>query len=134
MPVKGRIPAQVIREHKKDRCDLCGITAEQAKSKGGLGLHHRDMDRSNNTAENLITVCASCHTREHWLKGSKKGTKKAFRCYACATFGINRKADKKGLCETHRTRARRLGNPYFVKRKIGKQWIVVDERKEKGIT
>jgi len=30
-----------------------------------LAVHHKDEDKQNNTMENLITLCCSCHAKEH---------------------------------------------------------------------
>lgn len=135
MPVKGSIPADIVRRFKKPNCEICGIDAERAKAIGGLGIHHRDHDRTNNDPSNLLTVCPRCHTREHWLKGSKRSYKKTMRCFVCVELSkLNpgyevREALKKGMCETHKTRHRRHGNPFLRKVKVGKNWILVDERK-----
>ncbi|OQB68611.1 MAG: hypothetical protein BWX92_03916 [Deltaproteobacteria bacterium ADurb.Bin135] len=39
-------------------CEVCGTTK-------GLAIHHRDRDRTNNTRENLMVMCRSCHTKHH---------------------------------------------------------------------
>lgn len=31
-----------------------------------LQVHHKDEDRSNNTLDNLIVLCAGCHMKEHY--------------------------------------------------------------------
>lgn len=46
------------RKHKKDRCEVCGTTSE-------LQVHHIDFDRENNSPDNLITLCQTCHMRVH---------------------------------------------------------------------
>lgn len=42
----------------KDKCEVCG-------SKKNLCVHHKDLNRHNNKESNLITLCRSCHTKEH---------------------------------------------------------------------
>lgn len=42
----------------KDNCEICG-------SDKNLCVHHKDLDRHNNSESNLITLCRSCHTKEH---------------------------------------------------------------------
>ena len=44
--------------HKCRKCSHGG-------SKFLLFVHHIDMNKKNNTVENLVTVCSSCHTRIH---------------------------------------------------------------------
>jgi len=45
---------------KKDQCEGCSETRAYL-----LMVHHIDSDRSNNTEENLETVCANCHVIRH---------------------------------------------------------------------
>ena len=40
------------------RCRICG--AEKY-----LHIHHRDGDRTNDSADNLVTLCEQCHRRVH---------------------------------------------------------------------
>jgi 5-methylcytosine-specific restriction endonuclease McrA len=37
---------------------LCGYTPFWKRA---LDVHHRDGDKSNNTTDNLMTLCATCH-------------------------------------------------------------------------
>ncbi|MGL5690387.1 MAG: hypothetical protein ACRDD8_06135 [Bacteroidales bacterium] len=54
------------REIMGDVCELCG-------AKGGrLEVHHCDGDHSNNDHENLKTLCASCHKKQHYEMGRTK--------------------------------------------------------------
>lgn len=39
-------------------CMCCGSTKQ-------ICVHHRDRNRTNNTIENLVILCKSCHTRHH---------------------------------------------------------------------
>lgn len=49
------------------KCAFCGKT-------GHLHVHHRDGDRSNNAAHNLVWVCVKCHnTRAHAYMRNEKG-------------------------------------------------------------
>ena len=45
-------------ERAGHRCEHCGAVDQ-------LEVHHRDMDPSNNVAENLIVLCDSCHAEVH---------------------------------------------------------------------
>jgi len=44
--------------HKKKACERC-------RSKKSLCVHHKDRDRTNNSLDNLETLCKSCHQSEH---------------------------------------------------------------------
>lgn len=46
------------RKFKKDKCILCASTKY-------LCVHHIDLNRNNNTIENLITICKQCHQKYH---------------------------------------------------------------------
>ncbi len=46
------------RQHLKEACERCS-------TKEGLHAHHCDEDRSNNTSENIQTLCGSCHNWWH---------------------------------------------------------------------
>ncbi len=47
------------RIHDRTECAECGSTTN-------LHVHHKDRDPANNAAENLVTLCASCHLKLHW--------------------------------------------------------------------
>lgn len=46
------------------RCEICGTTEN-------LQAHHKDMNPWNNTQENIMTLCARCHTKYHWEHGKQ---------------------------------------------------------------
>lgn len=48
-----------LRIVTKDECADCG-------GRRGLDVHHLDQNRSNNTRENLIVLCRSCHKKRHY--------------------------------------------------------------------
>ncbi len=56
---------QKLQSLKKDKCAQC-------KGTHWLGVHHRNGDWKNNDLNNLITLCASCHTKYHHKKGDYK--------------------------------------------------------------
>lgn len=53
-----------------DKCSRCGskkIAYEQTPFKGGnIHIHHIDHNRTNNTRDNLVVLCDSCHQKEHY--------------------------------------------------------------------
>lgn len=58
-----------IRERDNDACQECGKTLKELKR--GLGVHHIDYNKKNNSIFNLITLCNNCHSktnfnRKHW--------------------------------------------------------------------
>lgn len=114
MPVKGWIPNRL--ELMTAACGNCG-------SESQLNLHHNDKDRTNNSPENLQTLCAPCHTRWHWAHDKKPWRRRSASCEVCG-----KPAKRLGLCETHRTRLRRYGSPYLVRRKIGSSWVLLEDR------
>jgi 5-methylcytosine-specific restriction endonuclease McrA len=36
-----------------------------------LDTHHKDRDRSNNTIENIMVLCASCHAKLHYVEDDR---------------------------------------------------------------
>ena len=48
-------------------CEVC-----HSKSSTNLPVHHIDLNRSNNTAENLIVLCVSCHNNAHSNHGWRR--------------------------------------------------------------
>ncbi len=46
------------RRTKKDHCENCGFIALHAVQ---LDVDHKDADGSNNSPENIWTLCANCH-------------------------------------------------------------------------
>ena len=50
------------RKFKGDVCELCGFIPED---KCQLDVHHVDINKSNNSKDNLQTLCANCHRLEH---------------------------------------------------------------------
>lgn len=43
-------------------CEMCGSTVR-------ISVHHKDMDKTNNTKENLSILCNRCHARHHYYGG-----------------------------------------------------------------
>lgn len=112
MPVQGWIKNR--KELMMPRCGSCGVTEK-------LHLHHNDQDRTNNSAANLQTLCASCHTKWHWEHGKKSKRLHPLMCTVCG-----KPAYRSGLCNTHRTRQRRYGSPYLMrKQESGHVWRLI---------
>lgn len=58
-----------IRERDKYTCQLCN----ERQGDRAFAVHHIDYDKLNSNPNNLITLCASCHSktnskRENWIK------------------------------------------------------------------
>lgn len=53
------------RKYRKSFCEECGFIGHPCQ----LDVHHVDCDRTNNSPENLKTLCANCHRYEHHVKG-----------------------------------------------------------------
>ena len=49
----------------KDKCELCGKT-------GKLDIHHIDENPNNNSLDNLMCLCRSCHMKIHRNESFKK--------------------------------------------------------------
>lgn len=49
-----------IRKRDGFRCQDCG------KKSIHLDVHHKDQNKKNSNPENLISLCRSCHKKEHW--------------------------------------------------------------------
>lgn len=75
-------------------CNHCG--KQNAKD-----VHHKDGNCQNNSIENLVRICRSCHVKEHRQKGS------------CKICGMPMKG--LGYCEKHYQRFKKYGNPLMTK-------------------
>jgi HNH endonuclease len=56
----SHIPKEYIRRTQPRQCTVCGIDDSDV-----LEIHHKDRNRKNNKLENLIVLCANCHTKIH---------------------------------------------------------------------
>jgi 5-methylcytosine-specific restriction endonuclease McrA len=50
-----------ILERDGHKCSECGY------SSNSLCVHHKDRNPKNNSLDNLITLCKSCHSKEHGM-------------------------------------------------------------------
>jgi hypothetical protein len=57
---------------KLDHCELCGFVA---LNKCQLDVDHIDGDHSNDSPDNLQTLCANCHRLKTWLNQDWKSNK-----------------------------------------------------------
>lgn len=53
----------IIKKRDNNICRICNKTREI------MHVHHVDGDADNNSHENLITICPSCHMKETWRIG-----------------------------------------------------------------
>lgn len=87
---------QRARPLRKDHCETPGCISTVR-----ISLHHIDKDETNNTPENLITLCAACHTRLH----NKNGDSRKHKQGPCKICG--KKPYAKGMCVNHYMQALR---------------------------
>lgn len=52
-------------EYYGEYCQLCGYN----KFTAVLQVHHKDHDRSNNSIDNLLVCCPTCHMEQHIVDG-----------------------------------------------------------------
>ena len=80
-------------EEREKVCELCGSTEN-------IDVHHKDFNHQNNSPENLILVCRSCHMK---LQRQKTVCK---YCGRPANGGY-------GMCNMHYIRWKKYGSPFF---------------------
>jgi 5-methylcytosine-specific restriction endonuclease McrA len=56
-----------------------GSECEKCKTKNNLAIHHIDSNPKNNSPENLMTLCNSCHMKWHWAYGKNHRKPKSAR-------------------------------------------------------
>ena len=95
-------------------CEICRETEN-------LGVHHKDSDPTNNVANNLMTLCGSCHTRWHWQHG-KRPWKRQSVCRVCGE-----PARKLDMCQKHYQRYRKYGDPLLTRKRRGSGYELVRE-------
>lgn len=97
-----------------NQCAECGAPEE-------LAVHHLDANTANNAPDNLMTLCATCHTRWHWTHG-KKPWKRQSVCKICGE-----PARKLDMCQKHYQRFRKYGDPCLTKKRVGSGYALVRE-------
>ena len=107
------------KAHRKDSCESCGTNER-------LQQHHLNGNRADNHPSNLMTLCVSCHAKWHWENG-KKPWKEQSACTVCG-----KPSDGLGLCQKHRIRYKKYGDPLLTKIRNGSQYVLV--REDSGTT
>lgn len=97
--------AYLIEEREKV-CEMCGSTKN-------VDIHHKDHNYNNNSSDNLMLVCRSCHMKLH------RPTKKV-----CAVCGKECKRTHNGMCDKHYIRWKKYGDP------LHKPWSTYTYRKK----
>lgn len=101
-------------------CEHCG----RPRTSTRMYVHHKDDDPLNNTPDNLITLCGSCHRRWHSSGYTDNGTKKK-PCELCTNPSY-----RGGLCSTHLTRRKKYGDPLLTKVFQDHRWVLVRDNLE----
>ena len=58
----------------KDKCSMCGVTAEQITEKN-IEVDHKDTDHTNNDVSNLWALCKHCHNIKSKYENHKEPDK-----------------------------------------------------------
>lgn len=87
-------------------CEKCGSTRN-------VEVHHKDGNYQNNSPENLMILCRSCHMKEHKPKG---------KCKICGKVCHI----SQGMCNKHYLRWKKYGDP------LHKPWSQYKEKASKG--
>lgn len=86
-------------------CELCGSTKN-------VDIHHKDFNHQNNSSDNLMLVCRSCHLKLHRQKST---------CMICGE-----PAKGHGYCNKHLTMWKKYGDP------LHEPWSTYKEKASKG--
>jgi 5-methylcytosine-specific restriction endonuclease McrA len=62
---------KAIKNRDGWKCVNCGISRHQKI----LVIHHIDENKLNNSINNLVTLCGSCHSKTHWKTRKLEVTK-----------------------------------------------------------
>ena len=89
-------------------CEVC-------QKKPSKDVHHKDENPLNNSLNNLMRVCRSCHLKIHRPKS------------ICKVESCNTKMKGLGYCEKHYQRFKKYGNPLMVKNNQFSKIIELDD-------
>lgn len=64
--------------NNRDCCEICGRPYSDDVR---FEVHHKDLDRTNNSPENYQWLCVSCHKKEHYKNGRTKKYEKGIPSY-----------------------------------------------------
>ena len=53
-----------VKERDCFKCRMCGVSKDKLK-KGSLIVHHIDFNKRNNSINNLVSLCRTCHLKLH---------------------------------------------------------------------
>lgn len=113
-PTSGRYAAN--RNFLKIQCELCPTTEQ-------LQVHHKDRDATNNTPDNLQTLCKVCHRQVHVDAGDwGRGRPPVSTCEICKTSFQPKRRTRSVLCgsaECHAEKSKRSGSKKKTKKLIG---------------
>lgn len=70
---------RLIHINNKCCCEDCG---KQYSDTERFEVHHKDFNRYNNTFNNYVWLCASCHKKRHYDYGRKKKGDKGYPTYS----------------------------------------------------
>ena len=103
-------------KYRGKHCETCG-------TKKQIGIHHRDGNIRNNDKSNLMTLCATCHTKWHWEHG--KTARKISRptCSICGKICRTHA----GMCLAHYQRQKKYGEPHLTQKLINGSWQLVKD-------
>lgn len=102
---RGRWQADVQPHTGRQRARSLGPKGSCAdcSSTRNIDRHHIDENPLNNSPENLVDLCRSCHLMRHWQPRF------------CDIPGCGRKHRRNGWCDMHAQRAKRWGDPMIVR-------------------
>ena len=83
-------------------CERCGTSL-------GLEIHHVNGNRRQNESANVRTLCHPCHMRVHFEMSG--------RAPVCSVEGCGESVQGWGFCNKHYLRAKRYGDPLYVRPK-----------------
>lgn len=93
-------------DEREKVCEICGSTKN-------IDVHHKDGDFHNNSKENLMLVCRSCHMKLH------RPVQKV-----CVVCGKECKRTHNGMCDKHYFRWKKYGDP------LHKPWSTYTHRQK----